>query len=348
MRPVRWAVPWVAVACVLAALSAQAQGGKLRVVRATEGRGAGKDVVTGSLFPSRLLPLGFELGGRLAQSKVSRGDVVKQGQLLGALDSEIVDAQVAQAEAAVEAAEAGAALAADVAARNEKLKAEGGVSDVQFKQTDTQARAAKAQVLQARAGLAQARAGKKRHTLYAPFGGTLVDAPDQTGGMVGPGTPVYVLQQLDPLVLKTTITEGMRAVVKPGLKVRVESVAGDATADDAVVRAVINSADPQSRRIPVEVIVPNKDGRFVANTLARVTFPAGKSQATFVVPATALGTAGGDHVILVDEQGRSRRVPVTVLDRTPREVTVSAPEPLKDVVDYPPASLSDGTQVTQR
>ncbi len=348
MRRISGAGRVLAVAALLAAALAQAEGGKLRVVRASEGKGTGKDVVTGSLMPSRLLPLGFELGGRLSQSKVSRGDVVKAGQLLGALDSEIVDAQVAQAEAAVEAAEAGAALASDVASRNEKLKAEGGVSDVQFRQTDTQARAAKAQVLQARAGLAQARAGKKRHTLFAPFGGTLVDAPDQTGGMVGPGTPVYVLQQLDPLILKTTITEGMRAVVKPGLKVRVESVAGEATTDDAVVKAVINSADPQSRRIPVEIMVPNKDGRFVANTLARVTFPAGRSQALFVLPATALGSSGGEHVILVDEQGRSRRVAVTVVDRTQREVTVSAPEPLKDVVDYPPAALSDGTQVTQR
>ncbi len=311
---------------------------KLRLVNARPVSASARETVTGQLGPSRLLPLGFEVGGRLATSRVTKGEVVKSGQPLGNLDTEIINAQVAQAEAGLEAAQAGATLALDVAARNEKLKAEGSVSDLQYRQTDTQAKAAKAQVAQAQAGLAQAKAGQRRHFLSAPFSATVVDAPDNTGGMVGPGMPVYILMQLDPLVLKATIPEKLRQHVTAGLQVRVEAVGSGAATDEATVKVVLPSADPQTRRVPLEISVPNADGRFVANTLARVMIPLGDARDAFIVPSTALATRGGDHA------GVLRRVNVTVMERGNTTVTVSAAAPLSQVVDYPTPGLQDGTK----
>ncbi|MBX7098549.1 MAG: efflux RND transporter periplasmic adaptor subunit [Myxococcaceae bacterium] len=233
----------------------------------------GRDEVTGVLAPSKLGPWGFEVGGRLLKTLAQKGQVIQLGQVLGQLDPEIADAQVAQAEAAVAAAEAGAEMALDVAGRNEKLKAEGSVSDLQSRGAAATAKQAQAQVLAAKAQLAQARAARRKHDLRAPFGGTVVDAPDQIGGMVGPGVPVYIVQQLDPLILKTTIAEGARAYVKPGQKVRVQAIGSNAATDDAVVKVIIPAADPQTRRIPVEIAVPNADGRFTANTLAKAFLP---------------------------------------------------------------------------
>lgn len=321
---------------------------KLRIVAARPVNASTREAVTGQLGPSKLLPLGFEVGGRLQTSRASKGDVVKAGQPLGNLDPEIINAQVAQAEAGLMAAEAGAALALDVATRNEKLKAEGSVSDLQYRQTDTQAKAAKAQVAQAQAGLAQARAGQHRHFLSAPFNATVVDAPDNTGGMVGPGMPVYILMQLDPLVLKVTVPENIRSELKAGLKVRVEATGSGAATDDAFIKVVLPSADPQTRRVPLEITVPNSDGRFVANTLARVTMSLGEAKAALVIPSTALGTTGGEHVFAVDDSGSLKRVPVKVMERTNTTVTVQSSVPVTQVVDYPTSALVDGTKVTQR
>ncbi len=321
---------------------------KVRVVAARPVTASTRESVTGQLGPSRLLPLGFEVGGRLVVSRVSKGDVVKAGQALGNLDPEIINSQVAQAEAGLMAAEAGAALALDIAARNEKLKAEGSVSDLQFRQTDTQAKAAKAQVAQAQAGLAQARGGQHRHYLSAPFAATVVDAPDNTGGMVGPGTPVYILMQLDPLILKVTVPENVRQHLKAGLKVRVEATGSGAASDDATIKVVLPAADPQTRRVPLEISVPNADGRFVANTLARVTIPLGEAKAALVIPSTALGTSGGEHVFSVDEAGALRRVAVKVMERANTTVTVQADVPVTQVVDYPTSALVEGAKVLQR
>ncbi len=336
----------LAISATAVALEPKPAAVPLKLARARVVTSTARDEVTGQLFSSKLGPLGFEVGGRLLKTKVQKGEVVKEGQLLGQLDPEIIDAQVAGAEAAVAAAEAGAEMATDVAARNEKLKSEGSVSDVQSKGATTTSKQAQAQLQGARAQLAQAKAGRKRHDLKAPFGGTVVDAPDQIGGMVGPGMPVYIIQQLDPLILKTTITEDARAVVKPGLKVKVSSVAGAASTDDAVVKVVLASADPQTRRIPVEISVPNPDGRFVANTLARAVLPMGSAQPAVAIPATALGTTGGDHVFAVSASGELKRVSVKVLERTGKEVIISSPVPLDQIVDYPTSALVEGTKIT--
>jgi RND family efflux transporter MFP subunit len=321
---------------------------KVRIVAARAVNASAHETVTGQLGPSRLLPLGFEVGGRLVVSRAVKGDLVKVGQPLGNLDTEIINAQVAQAEAGLMAAEAGAALALDVAARNEKLRAEGSVSDVQFRQTDTQAKAAKAQVAQAQAGLAQARAGQKKHYLSAPFAATVIDAPDNTGGMVGPGMPVYILMQLDPLILKVTVPESVRGELRVGQKVRVEAIGSGAASDDATIKLVLPSADPATRRVPLEISVPNADGRFLANSLARVLISVGEERAAIVIPSTALGRSGGDHIFSVEADGSLKKVLVKVMERGNTTLTVLPASPVTQVVDYPTPALVEGTKVTQR
>ena len=305
-----------------------------------------REEVTGTLFPAQALQVGFALGGRLEKVRVKKGQAVQEGQVLASLNTEIADAQLAQAQAAVAAAEVSAAMAADVAERNAKLQEQGNVSDLQNRTSSTQARQAAAQLLAARAQLAQAQAGRRKHELRAPFAGTVVDAPEQVGAIVGPGVPLFAVENLGALLLKTTVAESARARLKPGARVRVEVLGGGGSTDEAVIRTVIPSADPATRRIPVDVLVPNKDVRFVANTLARVILPLGEAEDAQALPTTALASSGGDHVLVVAPTGEVRRVDVQVLERGVREVIVKAAAPLDKVVDYPTPSLAEGTRVS--
>jgi RND family efflux transporter MFP subunit len=277
---------------------------------------------------------------------VKKGQAVKKGQVLATLNVEISDAQVAQAEAAVAAAEAGAAMAEDVAARNAKMQEAGSVSDLQNRSVATTARQAKAQLLASQAQLAQARAARRRHELKAPFAGTIIDAPDQVGATVAPGVPLFNLEALDTLILKTTVAQPARTNLKQGSKVRVDAIGGTASSADAVVSVILPSADPATRRIPVEIAVPNADGRFVAHTLARAVLAMGEQQQVQVLPASALSSANGDHVYVVSPAGEVRRVEVQVIERRAREVVVKAATPLDKVIDYPTAGIQDGARVS--
>ncbi len=318
----------------------------VKVIAARTVQAAPSEPVTGTLFPAQGLMVGFEVGGRLATVKVAKGQVVKKGDVLAQLDPEIADAQVAQAEAAVAAAEAASTMAADVAARNEKLQQQGGVSDLQNRTSGANAAQAQAQWLAAKAQLAQARAARRRHDLRAPFDGTLIDAPDQVGATVAPGTPLFKLERLDTLIMRTTVSEALRSRLKAGSRARVESVGARVSTDEAEVRTILPSADPATRRVPVELAVPNADGRFVAHTLARAVLSLGEAQDAQVLPSTALSALNGDHVWVVSS-GEVRRVDVQVLERREAgEVVVLAAAPLDAVVDHPTPALSQGTRVS--
>ena len=86
----------------------------------------------------------------------------------------------------------------------------------------------------------------------------------------------------------------------------------------------------------------------VANTLARVSITLGEAKPAVVIPSTALGTSGGDHVFAVDESGALKRVKVKVMERGNTTVTVITETPVSQVVDYPTTALVEGTKVTQR
>ena len=309
-------------------------------------KSAPREEITGALNPAKELKVGFEVGGRLARILVRKGAKVAEGQVIAQLDPELADAQVLQAEAAVKAAEAQSAMAADVAGRNAELSKAGSVSDLQNKSSASSAAAAAAQLQAAKAQLAQARAARRRHDLKAPFAGVLIDAPDQVGATVAPGAALFTLEQLDPLVLKLTVSDAAREVLKVGTRVHVEAVGGGAAAEDAWVRAVIPSADPATRRIPVEVVVPNKDGRFTAHTLGRAILPMGSAEDALSVPASALSSQGGDHVYALAGDGEVRRVPVQVIERGGLVVVLKASQPLDKIVDYPAPDLVDGAKVT--
>jgi RND family efflux transporter MFP subunit len=319
---------------------------KLAVVRATDS--VGSQEVTGTLYPEHALQLAFEVPGRLSAVHVSRGQRVKPGDVLGALDAEVARAQVAQAEAAVAVAEAQAQISGDVAERSEKLRLEGSVSDLEGKSTAAQARQTGAQLLAARAQLAQVRAALSRHVLRAPFAGVIIDAPDQVGHTVAAGMPVFTLESLDTLTLRTTVAEDARPLLRVGQRVTVRAVGSPAQTDAGNVRLLLPSADPSTRRVPVEIAVPNQDQRFVAHTLARVRFDVSAARSALAVPASALVSSGGDHLFVVGPDDVVARVPVEVLDRGASEVLVSSGLALNRVVDNPATDLVEGARVSVR
>ena len=308
-------------------------------------RSAPREEITGALQPAKALQVGFEVGGRLARILVRKGAPVGEGQVIAQLDPELADAQVQQAEAAVKAAEAQSAMAADVAGRNAELSKAGTVSDLTNKSSAGNAAAAAAQLQAAKAQLAQARAARRRHDLKAPFAGVLIDAPDQVGATVAPGAALFTLEQLDPLVLKLTVSDAAREVLKVGTRVHVEAIGTGAATDEAWVRAVIPSADAATRRIPVELVVPNRTARFTAHTLARAVLPMGSTEDALSVPASALSSEGGDHVYALAGEA-VRRVPVQVLERGAERILVKATQPIGQVVDYPAPDLVDGARVS--
>jgi RND family efflux transporter MFP subunit len=229
--------------------------------------GAGVELA-GDLRPKAAADVAFKTGGQLLTLKVERGQSVKKGQLLAALSDGEAQAQLAQTEAAMAQTKAQLALAKDNETRAETLVAANAAPNSQAVAVRLQSEIARAALLQATAARDLASVNLANHQLKAPFDGVIVKVPDGVGQIVGAGVPLFRIETLDTLVLRTTVAEADMERVRVGDDVSIEANGGQKVVGK--VRLVLRSLD-SSRRAPVEVDVPNKDQKLNAGGYVRAT-----------------------------------------------------------------------------
>lgn len=297
--------------------------------------------LTGSLTPVASVQLGFMVGGRLEALMVNRGDVVTENQPLARLDSALASAQLAQAEAAVKGAEAQVKAGEAGLVRATSLHDALGMSDQQFQDATAGVEAGRAGVEQARAAARLARANFGFHTLRSPISGVVSSAPDNAGAVVGPGNPLFVIEDLSALSLKATAPE-TAIWLKAGLEATIVSGAG--VSAPATVARVLPALDPATRRLPVELRLDSPPAEVRAHSFARATVRADADASAFSVPALAV-VARPDFVVFAVPSGAPdgtapTRVPVTVVHQDGERALVTGALVAGDrVVVDPPSSL---------
>jgi multidrug efflux pump subunit AcrA (membrane-fusion protein) len=118
------------------------------------------------------------------------------------------------------------------------------------------------------------------------------------------------------------------------------------------VRLVLPSVDPSTGRVPVEVAVPNADGRLLAHAFARAGFLTGKPRDAWKVPSAALVQREGALAVWgADADGKARAVPVRILAQAADGAVVDPgaggwPAGVR-VVAAPPLGISEGVRVAE-
>jgi RND family efflux transporter MFP subunit len=307
---------------------------------------------TGLLRAREASNLAFSIAGTLQSIPVRRGQVVTQGTALALLDADVVRAAVAQAEASLAAAQAQARLAQDAYERSQRLRAQESISESQFVQSEAQRDLAKAQARAAEAAVRQAQVNLQKHTLTAPFPGVVTRVPDGTGIAVAAGQALVSLEGTKVLVLDTSLTQDEALPLRVGDPVAVTVAETGARAPGATIRLVLPSVDPGTGRVPVEVAVPNADGRLLPHAFARASFPAGPERDAWKVPVAALVQREGAMAVwAAGADGRARPVPVRLLHQAGGEAVVDPgaggwPAGLR-VVAAPPLGISEGAAVAE-
>jgi len=179
----------------------------------------------GRVVPFSHLSQAFEIPGKVEEIQVEEGDQVNYGDVLLSLDKEILQTLVAQAEAALKAAQA----------QREMLPK---------KASDEQKDQAMAQVEQARAVLEAAQLQVKKAELNAALSGVVISVKVEEGQVIDAGMPVIIIANTSLWKVETldlleedmvNVKIGMPAEVKfaayPDLVVqgRVSQIAGNAS-----------------------------------------------------------------------------------------------------------------------
>jgi HlyD family secretion protein len=243
-----------------------------------------------------------EISAVLVESLVASGDQVVKGQPLARLEPDPQQHDLRQGQATVRLAEAEAASArarlAELeagASRTRKLAEQRMVSELERETQDAQVSAAEAAVKQALARVEEARAslGRRRSTLdktvvRAPIGGRVGRREAEQGMLVTPATVLFVVGDLDRMIVDVPLTEKMLGQVRPGQTVTLRGPGLGAKPVAAKLSRISPFLAPGSFTTTGEIDVDNGDGRLLPGMFVTADIAVGESQPTTLVPTSAL------------------------------------------------------------
>jgi RND family efflux transporter MFP subunit len=271
------------------------------------------------------------VNGYVGKWFVDIGDRVKSGQVLALIETPDLDAELAAAQAQMQAS------AAQVLAR----KAEAQFSETTYerwrdspkgvvseqerdeKKADYDSAVARYRSAQADAALAQARVNQYAamaafKKVTAPYDGVITVRDIDIGNLVTAGstastTPLYVMSQNDPIRIFVDAPQSTAEdLINGNAPVEIQTSGGTLRQYSGKVTRTANALNPQARTLRVEVDIPNPKNEFVPGMYVKVGFglpPRGLTQ----VPAAALVfRASGPQVAVIDRDGRVRFRAVTI------------------------------------
>lgn len=256
--------------------------------------------VVGSLIARQEVQIYSQVSGlEITEILVEAGDTVEKGQVLARLSTDTLAAQLAQADAGYQQAEAAMKQAATALERVERLRASNNASQA----TLDDAIAAEAN---AQAGLAQADAARQiarldldRAEIVAPVSGLVVERNAILGALAGGGAgPLFMLLADGEIEMSAEVIETALQSLSIGDPAEIQVAGlGNITGE---VRLIPASVDPVTRlgkmRISLDAAPGLRTGLFASGSVITA-----KREAV-TVPATAvLSDDEGDRVQVVKD-----------------------------------------------
>jgi membrane fusion protein, multidrug efflux system len=267
------------------------------VIESKPGDGA---AAVGVVEPRYKTTLGFRVLGRLTARPVYVGDLVREGQTVGTIDSTVLELAVRSAKAELAKAEAQLATARATEERQRTLI----TSDATTKQTldnAEQARAgAEASVAHAQADLTKATEQLSYAQIKADFAGVVTAVGADVGQVVSPGQNVVTVARPDIREAVVDIGEDFSVPLEIGMSFMVSLQLLPAVQVEGHIREIAPQADPVTRlrRIRITLSNPPDGFRLGATIVAKLREPGPSLR----MPASAvLAKDGANFVWIVDQ-----------------------------------------------
>ena len=293
----------------------KARGGKRSeravTVEAATARGATTTTdirAIGSLRSDESVQMASEIAGRIEQINFTEGGVVGAGDVLVKLDDDLVEAEVADAKARFELAEANDA-------RAKTLEPTGFVTG---KKVDE----AEATLETTRAALELARVRLAKHAIKAPFAGAVGLRKVSPGSYIGVGTAVVNLEKIDVLKLDFKLPEQFLPSVAVGQYVDVIVDAHPGRTFVGEIYAIDPQVDVNGRALALRARLSNAELLLRPGLFARVLVKGKQTREVVLVPESAIVPRGGETFVFRIEAGKAVEAKVKLGERRGAEVEI--------------------------
>lgn len=270
--------------------------------------------------------LSFRVGGQLTARYVDPGTSVKQGQPLARLDPADSDRQLANAKAALEAAEHRLVFATQQRDRDDAQFKQNLISQLQWQQTQDNYASALGGRDQARQQYELANNQSRYTTLVADHDGVITSRQAEVGQVLAAGQAVFGFAQSGEREVYVDVPESRVAGIAVGQAATVTLPALPGRSYAAHVREMAPAADAQSHTYLVKLSIEHADPSLQLGMTAEAALQNGKSRLAAVrIPATALFHQGEQPAVWIVRPADATLAlrPVTVARYGERDVLIA-------------------------
>jgi RND family efflux transporter MFP subunit len=298
-------------------------------------------------------PIYARTNGYLKKWYVDIGGRVKQGQLLADIETPEVDAQLRQALADLNTAQANFQLSEITYNRYETLKSTDSVAKQDVDNAVGDYGAKKAMVASAQANVTRLQQLVSFEKVYAPFDGVITARDTDIGDLIDAGTnggtakEMFHIAAIRTLRVYINVPQIYSDQARPGIGayLSLQEFPGR-TFPGRLVRTA-NAIDLASRTLLVEVDVDNPTGELLPGAYAQVHLKIPSGPPTYIVPVTALiFRSAGMQLAVVRDGNKAALIPISIGRDFGTSVEVVSG--LKDndlVINSPPDSIVEGEEV---
>lgn len=296
-------------------------------------------------------PIYARVGGYLKTWNADIGAHVRQGQLLGEIETPELDEQIARAQANMATAESSSELAEVTAKRWENLLVTNSVSRQEADEKTADAKGKKDVLNAARSALKGLQAEQSFKRVIAPFDGVVTERNTDIGQLISAnnnnGKPLFRVVKNDKLRVFVEVPQSYAAMIKVGMKVEVSLPEQAGKNYNAAVIAVSQAIHESSRTTTIELLMNNQSNQVMSGSYAEVHFNLPSQTNVYRVPASALlFRKNGLEVATVDANNRVVLKPITIARDLGRVVEVNdGIEKTDQIIDSPSDSITQGDVV---
>lgn len=273
----------------------------------------------GVVDPVSSVTIRAQVGGYLREIGFAEGDEVEAGRVLFRIDPRGLDADAAQARAALERAKVMSANAEANWKRAIELHERNFISTEEFERIRAEADSARESVKVEEARARRSDVDLQFAVIRSPITGRAGALKAHRGDLVRAGETVLVtIHQIRPIDVKFSVPERELAAVRAAreagqvvVTARTTGTGGDSPRGALVF--VDNAVDAATGSISLKARFDNADERLWPGQFVDVEMTYGTLAGVVVVPARAVETGpSGSHVFVVDAERKARLRPIRV------------------------------------
>ena len=243
-----------------------------------------------------------EISAIIEAVHVQNGDEVRRGQPLVSLrDNEfqerlkqaraahqVAQAQARQSEARLKEMEAGLKRARALAAKGLTSGAELETIEMQAVSAEADVELAQARVEQALATVAEREEAVAQTVVRAPIASTVGNRNAEVGMMVGPGTSLFLLGQLDSVRVEVVLTDRMLNYIEAGQRTEIRAANLPSGLVSASLSRISPFLHPVTHSTEAEIDLANPGHHLNSGMFITVDIYYGESEQATLIPLSAL------------------------------------------------------------